>query len=161
MVEGKNDFYVMSYMQFLLMDKKLHLLPGTSSSNLETPIRLYSAWGRQFLVLLDSDKEGKTQKTRYENMFETILDNRIFTLSDIDASWVNGEMEWLFTDEDKLMIQKTAYPNDQIINKTHFNRAVQELLLTKRKVPISIKTTTNFQNLFNFIRNKLAENDGV
>lgn len=160
MVEGKNDYYVMSYMQSLLKNKELHILPGTSSSNLESPIRLYSAWGKQFLVLLDSDGEGEKQKIRYEEIFESLLANRVFTLSDIDASWKNGEMELLISDADKLMIQKLAYVNEDLVSKKHFNRAVQELLLKKTKVEISQEIEANFQKLFTFLATKLKENSG-
>lgn len=160
MVEGKNDYYVMSYMQTLLKNKELHILPGTSSSNLECPIRLYSAWGKQFLVLLDSDGEGEKQKTRYEGIFESLLANRVFTLSDIDESWKNGEMELLISEEDKLKIQKLAYVNEDHISKKHFNRAVQELLIKKTKVAISQETEANFNKLFSFLNTKLKENSG-
>lgn len=160
MVEGKNDYYVMSYMQSLLTQKELHILPGTSSSNLECPIRLYAAWGKQFLILLDSDKEGAKQKTRYENIFESLVANRVFTLSDIDPSWTNGEMESLISDDDKLKIQNQIYINENCVSKKHFNRAVQELLINKTKVSISQETEANFQKLFTFLTTKLKENHG-
>ncbi|MDD5059054.1 MAG: AAA family ATPase [Sideroxydans sp.] len=160
MVEGKNDYYVISYMQFLLK-KKINLMPGTSSSNLETPIRLYTAWGRQYLVLLDSDKEGIIQKNRYQELFEYTLRNRIFTLMDIDASWKNGEMEMLISDEDKISIQKKTYPTENKFSKKHFNRAIQELLITKTKFELSEETKQNFNALFTFIQTKFNENQGA
>lgn len=160
MVEGKNDFYVMSYMKFLIGNNELHILPGTSSSNLETPIRLYTAWGRQFLVLLDSDKEGETQKKRYKELFESMHENRIFTLLDINSAWHKGEMETLVSEEDKSKIQILIYPHEEKFNKKHFNRAIQELLIKKTTVTLSGETINNFNKLFSFLQTKLAENNG-
>lgn len=162
MVEGKNDFYVISYLQFLIKKpkSKLNILPGTGSGNLESIIRLYTAWGRQFLVLLDADNEGKKQKKRYQGIFETILENRIFTLLDIDDRWDGFEMESLLSNDDKLLIQKSIYHEVDVFNKTHFNRAIQELLIKKVEISVSDETKKNFNNLIAFLVNKLKENDG-
>ncbi len=160
MVEGKNDFYVISYMRFILKHNELHLLPGTSSSNLETPIRLYTAWGREFLALLDSDKEGEIQKKRYRVLFEAMHENRIFSLLDVDASWKKFEMEQLISDEDKNKIQRLVYPVEENYNKKHFNRAIQELLLKKATIILADETINNFTKLFTFLKTKLADNHG-
>ncbi|MBZ5638255.1 MAG: ATP-binding protein, partial [Acidobacteriia bacterium] len=56
MLEGKSDFFAINYMaQRLLGKSDPHLLPGTGSGSLDSVIRLYVAWGRNFVVLLDSD----------------------------------------------------------------------------------------------------------
>lgn len=159
MVEGKNDFYTMNYVQSVILDSKkiLNLLPGTSSSNMEPIIRLYIAWGLEFLIILDSDKEGKKQKVRYEQLFESLLKNRIFTLDDINAAWTKCDTESLFTETDKIGIQMMAYPDEKKYNKTHFNRALQELLITKNKYSLSQETKEKFEQLFGFIKAKLLE----
>ncbi len=158
MVEGKNDYYVIRYMQLLLKNDTLKFLPGTSSSNLEVPIRLYIAWGCEFIVLLDSDREGKKQKARYEDLFEMTLINRVFTLADIDLTWQNFEMESLFLHEDKLAIQNFLYPTETNFNKKNFNRSIQELLIKKTIITLSEDTKKNFEAIFNHLEEKLAVN---
>ena len=63
-------------------------------------------------MLLDSDKEGIKQKNRYKEKFGSILNNRLFILSDLNAKWKNKEMEDLFENDDALAIQKSVYKND-------------------------------------------------
>lgn len=63
--EGKNDYYTLLYMEFILDAKHpLRIMPGTSATKLESPIQLYLAWGRKFVVLLDGDKAGIAQKKK-------------------------------------------------------------------------------------------------
>lgn len=161
MAEGKNDYYALNYIQLLnkSQKEKLNILPGTSSGNLEPVIRLYIAWGRQFIILLDSDEEGIKQKNRYQNLFETTLSNRVFTLSDIKESWKNHEMESLFTDEDKIAIQRLNYPNDSRFHKKNFNRSLQELIIKKTKLQLSENTLENFSLVFSFLKDKLKTNE--
>lgn len=158
MVEGKNDFYTLQFMQTVVLNQtpRINLLPGTSSGSLDSLIRLYSAWGKQFLVLLDADQEGARQKERYEKLFETLVQGRIFTLKEIDPTWTSHEMETLFSDSEKLAIQTTAYPGETQFNKTHFNRAVQEHLLTRKVVSISTETRAKFQKILSFVVTKFS-----
>ena len=79
-LEGKNDYYILRFAQFILGDTKysrINIIPGTSSSNMDPIIKLYIGWGQEFVVILDSDKEGKKQKERYEAIFESMLNDKI------------------------------------------------------------------------------------
>ncbi|HDN94955.1 MAG TPA: hypothetical protein ENG76_02610 [Nitrospirae bacterium] len=120
-------------------------MPGGGAGSLDQPIQLYFGWGRNFIILLDSDGEGKTQKNRYLDKFG--LGARIFTLADADESWGNNGMESLFTKDEQINMQTTIYPDSSNFNKTHFNRAIQELYLTDREVALSEQTKTKFGNL--------------
>lgn len=158
MSEGKNDYYTIKYFmdKILKGSKKLHVTPGTGSGSLDTVIRLYVAWGRRFIVLLDSDMEGINQKRRYNDLFGAVVSNSIFTLADVDVTWANIEMEQLISDDERLQIQSAAYPGAARYNKTHFNRAVQELYLTDRTVAISDETKTKFAKILSFCEMKLG-----
>ena len=72
MVEGKNDYYTIKYFMDKIIKghRILNIMPGTGSGSLDTVIRLYLAWGRRFIVILDSDGEGTNQKKRrYEQLY--------------------------------------------------------------------------------------------
>jgi predicted ATP-dependent endonuclease of OLD family len=157
MLEGKNDFYTLKYLTELLINKKLkfNLLPGGGSGSLDSAIQLYIAWGRNFVVLLDSDEAGRDQKARYENKFGSLVKNKVFALSDIDAKWKKITTEGLFTDAEKNRIQKSAYPGASGFNKTHFNRAIQEAYLTGNKLTLSKGTMAKFQKIVDFCSEKL------
>lgn len=163
MLEGKNDFYMLSYAQAIMPkpDINIHFLPGTGSSSLDSVIRLYVAWSRSFIVILDADNEGKKQKARYLEAFGPIVGNRVFTLEQIDPSWDGYEMETLLTNEEKLGIQQQSYQDDSKYNKGHFNRSVQESLVAKRKYSFSNETLEKFRLFFRFANNKLNENNGM
>jgi hypothetical protein len=81
MLEGKNDFFTLSYFNEVIFGNKysLSFVPGISASNLDPVIMLYVGWGLSFLVLLDSDKEGKSQKVRYSDLFGPVVENKIIT----------------------------------------------------------------------------------
>lgn len=158
MAEGKNDFYTLKYFvdKIFKSAKRLNVMPGTGSGSLETVIRLYLGWGRRFVILLDSDREGLKQKSRYLELFGVIAEQSIFTLSDVNPTWVGKEMEDLISNDDRELIQKSVYPTALKYQKTHFNRAVQELYLTDRAITVSDETKTNFDMIFMFCAEKLG-----
>ena len=77
-VEGKNDFYTLKYFKerVLCGEYEFNLMPGGGAGSLDDIIRLYIAWGRSFIVLLDADKEGLAQKNRYKDLFGKLVDDR-------------------------------------------------------------------------------------
>jgi energy-coupling factor transporter ATP-binding protein EcfA2 len=158
MAEGKNDFYTVKYFADRLFKsaKKLNVMPGTGSGSLETVIRLYLGWGRRFVILLDADSEGLKQKSRYRELFGPIIEQSIFTLSDINPAWLGKEMEEVVSKNDRELIQRTVYPAATKYHKTHFNRAVQELYLTDRAIAVSDETKNNFELVFKFCAERLG-----
>lgn len=157
MVEGKNDFYTLSYFQELLVksENKIALLPGMGAGGLNTPIKLYYAWGRQFTILLDSDEEGHKQKKRYQDLFGNIVLNRIFILEDIDLSWKGCSTEKIFADNDALKMQQSVFPDEKKIKKKLLNLAIQENLSKGNAVSVSKATINNFSKLLNFLSTSL------
>ncbi|MEG3438905.1 AAA family ATPase [Pannus brasiliensis CCIBt3594] len=157
MVEGKNDFYTLSYFQDVILqsEKKLALLPGMGSSGLDTVIRLYYAWGKKFTILLDSDKEGHRQKKRYQELFENIVKDRLFVLEDVDPSWSGYATEKLFDDRDRIAIQNSIDVTKDKFDKKYFNLAIQENLAKAHPVSISQSTKDRFKKLLNVLRDSL------
>ncbi len=66
-MEGKNDFYMMSYFNEVIFQNKfpIRIMPSSGANDLGPLIALYLGWGKKFLVLLDDDKAGQLAKTRY------------------------------------------------------------------------------------------------
>lgn len=157
--EGKNDFYTLNYFQHIVLNdpKPVTIIPGTSSSNLENIVALYLGWGKNFIVLLDSDKEGLKQKERYLELFGVSLENRIVTYKDIDATWNNKELENLIADNDRKEVQIKCYPETENFSKKVFNRSLQELYITKEKVKLSDETAINLNKILNFCKERLQE----
>jgi energy-coupling factor transporter ATP-binding protein EcfA2 len=159
-LEGKNDFYTLSYFSQIIFNQigenKIPMMPSTGSGNIDALISLYIGWGRNFIVLLDSDKEGRKQKKRYFDSFGKIVEDRIYELSDIDSAWVNIELEDLIEDTEKSNIQHLCYPDQsKKYSKKLFNRAIQEKLMTKEGFEFSEATKNNFMRINAFLKEKL------
>lgn len=156
LTEGKNDFYTYNFIQKILYNNEdIRLMPGTSSSNLETLISLYLGWGRKFIILLDADKEGEKQKKRYCEIFGETLNELIFTYSDIEQSWGNYQTENLFEEHDRMLIQNKYYPNESSYSKKTFNRCIQEMYMNNETIELSDNTAENFRKMFEFFISKL------
>jgi hypothetical protein len=158
-LEGKNDYYTLAYFNEVIFNNKyeLNLAPCTGSGNLDTLISLYLGWGKKFIVLLDSDNEGKNQKDRYSDKFGMRVEGRIYTLQDIDSNWINKGLEKLFEKSEALKFQQTCYP-DPKCNKTHFNRTIQESLINKIPFNFSQETKDNIEKILIFLNTKIKSN---
>ena len=152
--EGKNDFYTISWYMGT-KNLKFDMIPGLSATKLSTLISLYYGWARKFIIILDSDKAGVNQKKRYEEDFGVIIKDRVFTLADIDELWKNLSLEHLLTEEERLSIQHTAFPDDITFSKKHFNISIQELMNTKQSVAISLETQNKFTKILEFMNDKI------
>ncbi len=162
-IEGKNDFYALTYFNEIIFDKKydLNLAPSTGSGNLDSLISLYMGWGKPFIILLDSDKAGNTQKERYIEKFGIFLEDKTFVLSDVDLVWDGFELEKIFFNEDLLSFQKSKFPNSDKYLKKQFNRAIQENLMSKISYEFNEQTNKNIDKLLNFIEvniNRIKKN---
>ncbi len=163
MVEGKTDFYTLKYLHERILKgrRKCHLMPGCGSGSLDGAIRLYLAWGRNFVVLLDADGEGASQKARYREVFGDLVEGRVFTLSDVCPEWAGRSLEGLLSEDDRRRIQSSCYPDTAEFSKTHFHRAVQELYLKDKVTPISDESKGNTQRLLEFLCKKLKPGNAV
>lgn len=159
MIEGKTDFYLLRYFTEIILKDRLNIecnfLPGTGAGNLSQSIRLYMSWGRDFIVILDADKEGKLQKTQYEEEFGLACSENTYTLDQIDAAWDKASIEKLVSNDDRMIIQLHAYPEATEYKKAHFHRAIQEVLMRKVRLQISDETKNNFEKIIRFIDEKL------
>ena len=157
MVEGKSDYYLLSYMQRVLKrSPPIRFLPGTGAGSLDTVIRLYAAWGRDFIVVLDGDGEGRRQSERYSEVFGGLVANRVFKLGDLEPSLVGQELENLLDPADAYAIQLSSYPDAQRVTKKFLTRAVQERIANPR-IPFSPSqaTTERFIALYDAIEGAL------
>lgn len=156
MLEGKNDFYTLEYFNKIInIGNKLNFIPGMGSGTLDSVIQLYYSWGRNFVILLDSDEEGEEQKRRYVKKFGSILKDKIFTLGDIDSKWNKKEIEEVFEKGDALNLQKYVYSADTKVDKKRLNLAIQELLINSSVISFNAQTKSNFQDILRFLSERV------
>jgi hypothetical protein len=153
MLEGKTDFYTFNYFNNQYYHfSDFHVLPGGGSGSLSGIIQLYLAWGRNFVIILDSDKEGRDSKKHYLDTFGSILNDRIFTLIDINNIWNNHAIEKLISDSDKNLIISSIFSENSDYSKKKLHLSIQELLIHNRKTNgISEDTLNNFKMIIEFL----------
>nr|QNO44504.1 DNA replication and repair protein RecF [Methanosarcinales archaeon ANME-2c ERB4]QNO45003.1 DNA replication and repair protein RecF [Methanosarcinales archaeon ANME-2c ERB4]QNO45139.1 DNA replication and repair protein RecF [Methanosarcinales archaeon ANME-2c ERB4] len=155
--EGKNDYYTFKYINDVLMSGKysdLHIYPGQGASSHNKILSLYIAWGRNIIVMLDGDKPGKKEKKNYEKRFGPIVDDKIFTLEDVDPSLKNTKTEDIFTSDEKIAIIQTLFGDENSYSKSKFNTAIEHLYISKTSVELSEDTAQKFNKIFEFIKSK-------
>ncbi len=155
--EGKSDYYTFKYIKEVMLENEsndINFYPGNGVDKLENIFRLYLAWGRDFVGVLDSDSAGKRAKKRYVKVIGPDIENNIFTLEEINDGWKNFTTESLFKESEKKEIIKVIFGSGGY-DKIKFNNAIQQLYIDKTKVHLSSETINNFKKIFKFIKGQL------
>lgn len=162
--EGKNDWYTFKYFNDIIFSgkHKIHLYPGAGADKLHEIIRLYLAWGKKFIVLLDGDKAGEKAKANYIKDYGDLLKDKVFTINDAITKPV--ATEGLIASADQELLVDTAVgqgsysklksrPSEAI--KSSLNKAINQLLVEKKSVTLSKGTKDAFDELFAFMSLKI------
>jgi len=162
--EGKFDWYAFKYFIDTVMKHKkysFNLYPGAGRDQLYDIIRLYLAWGKQFIVLLDGDMAGQNSKKKYLKEFGDLVKANIVTLKDILG--LDIALEGLFEDDDKEQIINDVFGKGSYVNilgdsqkiKEKLNLAINHLAYNKKKIEMSEKTLSNFSKIFEFLKKEV------
>lgn len=141
MLEGKSDYYVLSYFQTVLNVTKpgetLSFMPGGGAGSLDSLIQLYLGWSRSFVVLLDSDKAGEAQRARYLEKFGPVLRPHLMSLEEAsEKAGVKG-IESLLYESDMLKFQGLTGDESGVVRKKTFLLGVQEALIARREIELT------------------------
>ncbi len=159
--EGKNDYYTLNYFFKIMLGKSdLIMIPGMSCDSAHNLISLYAGWGKNAVVVLDSDSAGEDSKKEYLNKFGPLVEEKLVTFKDINKKWSGKCMEKILSKQERISIQQMCYPDSKTYNKKLFNKSLQELLMTNTKVNVSEETLKNFEIIYNYLSDKL-KNDLV
>ena len=159
--EGKNDYYTLNYFFKIMLGKSdLIMIPGMSCDSAHNLISLYAGWGKNAVVVLDSDSAGEDSKKEYLNKFGPLVEEKLVTFKDINTKWSGKCMEKILSKQERISIQQMCYPDSKTYNKKLFNKSLQELLMTNTKVNVSEETLNNFEIIYNYLSDKL-KNDLV
>lgn len=148
--EGKNDFYTFKYINDIILENqfsKLNFYPGAGKDKNNQVIALYLGWNKEFKVLLDGDKAGQESQKRYIDTFGNIVKDKVLTLKDIDSNY-ESSLEYLFDEEERLVITKVFDSSANKYEKSKFNTGIQMLFLQKIKINFSETTINKFIKIF-------------
>jgi len=160
LVEGKSDFFLLRYMTEVIgVDTGVAIVPGGGAGSLDTAIRLHIGWGRNFLILLDGDAEGKKQRVRYEREFGSLVKGRCALLPEICQDPKVKEAEDLMSIADKAAMTSEVFAPDsqRPKSKKALQYAVMELYARKKSVPLELATVERFEGLVAELTRRLAE----
>ncbi len=162
-LEGKNDWYTLRYFEEVILKRKskLNFYPGGGRDKLSDIIRLYLAWGKKFIVLLDGD-DGVKSQTQYIKEFGDFVKDRIFTIKDALNKTVATEGLIGVMDQRELydaVFGKGSYKECKKKSpkkiKENLNYALNQLQFQKREVALNKTTQDNFTKLLDFVGKKL------
>lgn len=155
-VEGKNDYYTFKLIEKIISgSNSLPFYPGASVDKLDKPMRLYMAWGKNFVGMFDADKAGIKAKERYEKELGPDVIGRIFTLRDVSDNFDGFTTENLFSDTDRNRISKMFFPESDGYHKSEFNTGIQQLYVDNNGITFDRETTDNFNRLLSFLERQL------
>ena len=162
LVEGKSDFYLLSYaMDVLNLRPQVRLVPGGGAGSLDPLIRLYIGWGKSFLVLLDGDSEGLKQQERYEGEFGPLLARRCITLNDLGLEDGVDEVEDLLSEaESERMIDAIFTDASQRPGKKKaLLQAALELYGRDQRITLSNATRSRIRTVLKGLDERLQEQE--
>ncbi len=162
-LEGKNDWYTLRYFEEIILKRrsKLNFYPGGGRDKLSDIIRLYLAWGKKFIVLLDGD-DGIKSQSQYVKEFGDFVKDRIFTIKDALNKKVALEKLIGVMDQRELYDATFGKGNYNECKKKspkkikeNLNYALNQLQLQKKEVSLNKTTKDNFTKLLDFANEKL------
>ncbi len=155
--EGPSDAMVLKLMHIVLDKDFSHAVyPGSSATNVDTLISLNLGWNVGFKVLLDSDKEGNTQRERYKKEFD--LPDEFF----VSLPVKHPKIEEMFTDVERSNLYKLAFGMGSIggVSKKEFLNAVRVLLTNAKSKKseivgqLSKETKSRFLDLLGILKSE-------
>ena len=158
-VEGKNDYYALKlFAREVLGDAdRFRIYPSTGKDKTQYVAGLYLAWGRDFIVLLDADTGGRGTARRLKKAFGSVVDDRVFDLTDVAASWDGKDMEALIDERDQKKLVKSEFPDDPAVTKSKLNTAIQAALIQHQPVAFNKLTMGRVKKLLAFIEEKVPK----
>ena len=143
LTEGKSDFYILNwYKKINDPNSTLDFIPVGGATNAKSLMSLYLGLTRQFILLLDSDKEGKSAKQRYLKELP-MTKEKIIQIGDIFDN--KKIIEDLLSKKMKVAIAEKY--SVKTASKKHILRAFSEALSGPNDLPEDDETLNNLKKL--------------
>jgi hypothetical protein len=161
MVEGKSDYYLLAYYQAVILNtpaaERLKLMPGGGAGTLDDLLQLYIGWSRPFVALLDSDVAGKKEALRYTEKFGAIVDRHLVLLDEASGKGSARGIESLLSDSDRIRFQQVIDPDSEVYKKKTFALGVQEALVARREVKVTVTAQRALGRTLDFLGQRLDD----
>ncbi len=137
-VEGKNDFYMLTYFNEVILTKKhdIRFIPSSGANDLGPLISLYLGWGKKFIAMLDDDVAGRNARDRYRA--DWFLTSEATTIADIVPKLKNRTIDKILSSSDRKLI--AAHLGKQTATKKDVGRFFQECLAQSKVITFDTET---------------------
>jgi hypothetical protein len=157
LVEGKSDYYILNYFKKNFNpDSRIDFVPVNGSSNARALLSLYLGWCRSFILLLDSDKEGKSNGRAYLDALPISEANLVFYDSIFE---IRGnpptEIEDLLSGPVKERIALSF--GTARATKAQIQKAFASALVGKGGIELDEESIRNFENLMKVLEDRLSQ----
>lgn len=153
-VEGKSDFYMLSFFAKNNGWNDAVFIPGSGSGHLDELLSLYLGWGASFLVLLDDNGAGRKEKLRYTDEY-FLRDNVVVTFGDVHSGCAGKKLEGLISAEDVHSIS-AHFKTSKKLTKKHLSFFFQECAAGAINWVFSDETNANVSGLLNGLSARIA-----
>jgi hypothetical protein len=138
-VEGKNDFYMLSYFKEVVLESTydFRFVPSVGADGLGPLISLYLGWGTKFVVLLDGDEAGIAARNRYRRDW-ALPDDVVLTISDLVPRLGKHPLEFALSKGARAVI--TRETGSVKLKKKEIARYFQEKFARAEKVSFDQET---------------------
>jgi predicted ATP-dependent endonuclease of OLD family len=152
-VEGRSDYYILRYAAKITGKSEMQLVPGLGASTLSPLIALHLGWGLDFIFLIDSDNEGRSQKGRYIIEYG-IPKHRIVLLEEIipNAKVIEDIIDEKALSRIEKKLNLTSRPT-----KAQLKRFFQEMLASNQIEELSPKFKANAETALRRLTERLSE----
>lgn len=154
LVEGKNDFYMLSYFREIVFSGlySFRIIPSTGANDLGPLISLHLGWARPFVVLLDDDKAGTTAAKHYREEW-LLSEKQVATIGQILPELAGRKLEGVLSDETRKLISdnKVVTPS-----KKEIGRFFQEHYAQRQLVAFDQLTVDRIKSLLDMSEQSLA-----
>lgn len=158
LIEGKSDYYCLEFFARKIYPEgfNITLFPGGGSGSLDPLISILCGWHVEFMIILDGDQAGESESERYHNKFESLVSDKVTTLSRLISSNKNTKVEDLIEECDKEKIRQNIFPEEKKLTKKLLHRGMQLLLINDHGISFDAKTIANFSTILQSIKTKLT-----
>lgn len=152
-IEGKSDYYIITYLTQLLGQERLPLMPAMGAGTFSSLISMNIGWNLNMLFILDGDKKGVLSQKKYIDEY-LLSDNRVILLSDLMPEI--KEIEDVL-DNDSLGVIQEKLGLEKRPTKDQIARFFQEALAKDDIISLGEKFLKKGTKLITSLKSRLEE----
>lgn len=147
LTEGIVDYY---FFKMFLDQDNINYIPGAGCGHLKELISILISCSNKFLVIIDSDSEGRNAYSKYTNYFSEAFTKNYYQYQGVGKGGVDFELEDILSDGDKKKLC-------EYMDCTDLKRAITALYYSKEKTKMLNNIDDETKRNIMIINKKISE----